>query len=280
MEPEVGFVGAGRMGLPMVRRLLAAGHRVTVLASSEARAHELAGEGPAGPAATADPGGLADAAAVLVCVLNDAQVRRVCLEGGLLAAMAPDSVLVVHTTCSPRTIELLAERAAPRGIEVVDTGISGGPHDIEAGRLTLLVGGTDRAVERVRPLLAAYGDPILPVGPRGNGQRVKLLNNAVFAANIGLLAEAAAVGERLGVPEPTLLEALGHSSGASYALGGVARAGSAAAFAAAVREFLGKDLAVVRQVAADLGADLGALADAHRVLEGLLDAPARTGEAD
>ncbi|WP_084703958.1 NAD(P)-dependent oxidoreductase [Phaeacidiphilus oryzae] len=263
----VGFVGAGRMGRPMIRRLAAAGHTVTVLASSDERRRELDAEGLA---ATAEVRDLGAAEAVVVCVLTDAQLREVCLDGGLLPAMAPGSLLILHTACSPATVERIAERAAPYGIDVVDTGVSGGPRDVEAGRLTLMVGGGEDAVERARPLLEAYGDPLVPVGRLGNGQRVKLLDNAVFAANIGLLAQAAAVGERLGVPEPTLLRALSHGSGASCAVAGVARAGATAGFAAAEGEFLGKDLAVVRRVAAELDVDLGALADAHRVLEGLL----------
>jgi 3-hydroxyisobutyrate dehydrogenase-like beta-hydroxyacid dehydrogenase len=122
-------------------------------------------------------------------------------------------------------------------------------------------------------VLAAYGDPILHLGPRGNGQRVKLVNNAVFAANLGLLAAAVELGAQLGVEESALLEALPHGSAASRALAGVVARGSVAGFAAAAGEFLGKDVAVVREVVADLGGDLGALGAAHRVLADLLTVP-------
>jgi 3-hydroxyisobutyrate dehydrogenase-like beta-hydroxyacid dehydrogenase len=97
---------------------------------------------------------------------------------------------VLHTTGSPRTAQAIAARATPRGIGVVDCPVSGGPHDIAAGHVTLLAGGDGADIDRVRPVLAAYGDPMLHVGPLGAGQGVKLVNNAVFAANIGLLAEA------------------------------------------------------------------------------------------
>jgi 3-hydroxyisobutyrate dehydrogenase-like beta-hydroxyacid dehydrogenase len=148
----------------------------------------------------------------------------------------------------------------------VDAPVSGGPHDVAAGTITLLVGGADDAVDAVRPALRAYGDPILHVGPRGNGQRVKLINNALFAANIGLLAAAVDLGAQLGVDEKALLDALPQGSASSFALAGVARAGSVGGFARAAAEFLGKDVAVVRRVVADLGGDLGALAGAHRAL--------------
>jgi 3-hydroxyisobutyrate dehydrogenase-like beta-hydroxyacid dehydrogenase/ferredoxin len=268
-----GFAGAGRMGGAMVRRLLAAGHSVTVLDHSAAARDDLAA---AGAVVTTDIAALAATEVTGVCVLTDAQVRAVCLDGGLLDMMARGSALVVHTTCSPKTIELLGRHGDKRGVTVVDAAVSGGPQDIAAGRITLYVGGTADDVQRVRPFLQAYGDPVLHVGPRGTGQLVKLLNNAVFAANIGVLAEAVGVAAELGVAEGSLLQSLRHGSGSSRALDGIAGSGTVAEFAAAIGEFIGKDLAVVREVAADLGADLGALNDAHDTLARLLANPTRT----
>jgi 3-hydroxyisobutyrate dehydrogenase-like beta-hydroxyacid dehydrogenase len=252
----------------MVRRLLAAGHRVTVLVRSSEAGREPAGDGAD---VTTEVREAAAAQAVAVCVRTDTQVRDICLDGGLIDAMPTGSTLIVHTTCSPRTIDLLVQQARRRGVDVVDAGISGGPQDVAAGRLTLFVGGTTEAVERVRPVLAAYGDPILHLGPSGAGQRVKLLNNAVFAANLGILAQSVAVAAELGVREEDLLRGLGHGSGASRALDGVAGLGSVRGFAADVGEFLGKDLSVVREITADLGVGLGALGDAHDVLSRLLE---------
>jgi 3-hydroxyisobutyrate dehydrogenase-like beta-hydroxyacid dehydrogenase len=100
---------------------------------------------------------------------------------------------------------------------------------------------------------------VLHVGPLGAGQRVKLLNNALFAAHIGLLREAAGLAARWGLPEPVLLEALPHGSAASRALAGAAARGSITGFAESVRDFLGKDVDNVRKTAADLGGDLGAI---------------------
>jgi 3-hydroxyisobutyrate dehydrogenase-like beta-hydroxyacid dehydrogenase len=265
---RLGFVGAGRMGLPMVRRLAAAGHGVAVLGRSPEAREALAEQGARAVAGIAEVGGGADA--VLVCVHDDQQVRDVCLGGGLLEGMPDGSVLVVHTTGSPRTIEAIAARAAPRGIQVVDAPVSGGPHDVAAGRLTLFVGGADDPVARIRPVLESYGDPVLHVGPSGAGQLVKLVNNALFAAQIGLLADAVGLGERLGVDEAVLLGALPHASAASRALTGVAGRGSVAGFAAATAEFVGKDVNIVREVAAELGGDLGALGDALDTLAGVL----------
>jgi 3-hydroxyisobutyrate dehydrogenase-like beta-hydroxyacid dehydrogenase len=142
---------------------------------------------------------------------------------------------------------------------VVDAPVSGDPHDIAAGRLTLFVGGADDTVERVRTVLGCYGDPVLHVGPIGAGQKVKLVNNALFAGHIGLLAESVRLGERLGVPEPTLLGALPHGSATSRVLDIVAARGSVRSFIEVAGEFVGKDVAVARGIAAELDSDLGAL---------------------
>jgi 2-hydroxy-3-oxopropionate reductase len=198
---------------------------------------------------------------VVICLFTDEQVRQICLDDGLLATMSPSSALVVHTTASPRTVEAIAVRAAPHDVDVVDAPVSGGPHNAAAGALTLFVGGGEEAVARVRPVLGCYGDPVLHVGPVGAGQKVKLVNNALFVAHIGLLSGAIELGARLGVAESTLLTALPHGSSASRVLDIVAGRGSVASFIDTAGEFVGKDVGVVRSIAADLGSDLGVLDD-------------------
>lgn len=242
------------MGRPMIRRLAEAGHAVCVLGRSAGSRAALAQE----PARVVDrvPEVGEGADVVLVCVHTDAQVREVCLDSGLLETLPNGATLVVHTTGDPHTVEEIAQR----GTDVVDAPVSGGPPDVAAGHLTLFVGGADDTVARVRPVLRSYGDPVLHVGPLGAGQRVKLVNNTVFAAQLGLLSHAARLGAQLGLDERLLLDALTHGSASSRALAGAVRRGSVAEFARSTAEFLGKDLDVVRTVAGELGADLGILA--------------------
>jgi 3-hydroxyisobutyrate dehydrogenase-like beta-hydroxyacid dehydrogenase len=245
------------MGRPMVGRLVDAGHRVRALGRSDGKRSAIAELGA--DAVDEIAAVCADAEAVAVCVFTDEQVRQVCLADGLVAAMPVGSTLVLHTTGSPRTAEAIAERARPRGVEVLDAPVSGGPHNAAAGALTLFVGGADDAVTTVRPVLSSYGDPILHVGPLGAGQKVKLVNNALFAAQIGLLSNAVELAARLGVAESMLLTALPRGSAASRVLEIVAAGGSVASFIETAGEFVGKDIAVVRQIAAELGSDLGTL---------------------
>jgi 3-hydroxyisobutyrate dehydrogenase-like beta-hydroxyacid dehydrogenase len=247
------------MGAPMVRRLVDAGHTVTVLGRTQEKrtaATEL------GADAVPEPSEVATGAdVVIVCVFTDDQVRNLCLDDGLLAAMSPGATLVIHTTGSPVTARDVAARAQEYGVEVVDAPVSGGPHDIAAGAVTLFVGGSEAAVDAVRPVLTAYGDPVLYVGALGAGQSVKLVNNTVFAAQIGLLREAARLGEALGVAEPDLLTALTHGSSASRVLTMIAPRGSVGAFVEVAGAFVGKDVDVVRTIAREGGTDLGVLDD-------------------
>ncbi|MFF3378044.1 NAD(P)-dependent oxidoreductase [Streptomyces sp. NPDC002680] len=259
---RLGFIGAGRMGRPIVDRLRAAGHDVTVLVrrpQSRATAEtEADADGLTWAPTIAET--VRDADAVFVAVLTDEQVRSVCLgPDGALAAMRPGATLIQHTTSDPATAHLLVEAAAERGtgIRVLDAALSGGPNDIAEGRLTLWVGGDETVLEDVRPLLATYASPVLWVGPAGNGQRVKLVNNALFVAQVGLAVDAVRLAGSLGIDERAILGALQHGSGASRALAVVAGGGSVDAVAARLSALMLKDVTVVREVARNAGADLG-----------------------
>jgi 3-hydroxyisobutyrate dehydrogenase-like beta-hydroxyacid dehydrogenase len=244
------------MGRPMIDRLVAAGHDVsTLMRRPRARAAaEAAGLAWAGTVtATAR-----DADAVIVVVLTDEQVRSVCLgPDGAIAAMKPGATLIQHTTSDPVTAELLTAAGAERGIRVLDAALSGGPHDIAAGTLTLWVGGDEGVLEEMRPLLDSYASPVMFVGPAGHGQRVKLVNNALFVAQVGLAIDAVRLAGSLGIEEKAILAAVQHGSGASRALSVVARGGSADTVAERLADLMLKDVTVVREVAQSAGADLG-----------------------
>ena len=253
---KIGFIGPGRMGRPMLDRLIAAGHDVTVLVRRpQARAAaEADGLTWAGTVAAT----VRDADAVFVVVLTDELVRSVCLgRDGAIAAMKAGAALVQHTTCDPATVELLAGAGADRGIRVLDAALSGGPHDIAAGRLTLWVGGDEAFLEEMRPLLETYASPVMFVGPAGHGQRVKLVNNALFVAQVGLAIDAVRLASSLGIAEQAILAAVQHGSGASRALSIVASGGSVDAVADRLADLMLKDVTMVREVARSAGADLG-----------------------
>jgi 3-hydroxyisobutyrate dehydrogenase len=240
----------------MVDRMVSAGHEVTVMVRGpEARA---AAEADGLPCAATVAATVDGADVVFVVVFDDDQVRSACLgAGGAIVAMTPGATLVQHTTCDPATVELIASEGAKTGVTVLDAALSGGPHDVSAGDLTLWVGGDEAVLERIRPLLATYASPIMFVGATGNGQRVKLVNNALFVAQVGLAVDAVRVAEALGIEEGAILAAVQQGSGASRGLSVVASTGSVAAVGDRLAALMSKDVTVVREVAQRSGADLG-----------------------
>jgi 3-hydroxyisobutyrate dehydrogenase-like beta-hydroxyacid dehydrogenase len=252
---RVAFVGAGQIGAPMSERLLAAGHELTVYARrAEVREH-FARQG----AAVTDS--LAEAAegaeAVHLALYSDAQLAEVTLgEGGLVPHLGPEALLVSHTTGSPTTVQRIAEAGNGR---VVDAPFSGGADDVLAGHLTVMLGGATDDVARARETVGAYADPMVEIGALGSALVVKLVNNALFAANIQLVAQAEQIASDLGVDTPTLARVIQESSGASYVMGLVTAMGSITTLVDAAGHYMRKDIDVVREVVDGLGVDLGIL---------------------
>ena len=272
---QVGFLGAGRMGRPMMQRLIAGGHSVRVHYRFDWEKEEFTRDGAE---VTEDIHGVARGAdAVIVNLFSDDQVKEILLApGGLLEAIEPGTVVVLHTTSSPRTSEQAAARLAERGAFYVDAAVSGGPHNIEAGEITLFVGGTDDARMKAEPFLRAYGDPIIHLGPPGTGMKVKLLNNAAFGAHIGVVSVLSELARTLDLDEKTLYEAMAHGSGNSAVVAMVARGGSARAFSRSTAEFVDKDIHTAETLLGALGASLepfDTLYRAGREIRGV-DAPA------
>jgi len=256
---NIAVIGAGRMGRPMVDRLAAAGY-VPVVHARRAQtqaAAEAAGLRWAGSIAET----VREADLVLTVVFDEAQLRSVTLgRDGALAAMKRGSILIQHTTCDPAVVTDIADAAAGYGVDVLDAAVSGTPRDIAAGQLTVWVGGDEAALGRARAALGSYASPVLSVGPVGHGQRVKLVNNALFVAQVGLAVEAVRIAAGVGLGEADVLAALQHGSGASRALSAVAWIG-ADSVGPRLSEFMIKDVDAVRAIAERAQVDLGLLGD-------------------
>jgi len=261
---DIGIIGVGEMGRPLVDRLLAAGHRVAAYVRRPELKQDLAAAGvEVAPSVQALAKGRAF---VILYVYTDEQVRTLALEDGLVEAMDPGAMLIIHSTGSPRTAEAIAARANPLGVRVVDAAGSGGPAKVAAGEVTMLVGGETADFERCRTVLAAYAKPILHVGPLGAGQKVKLINNALFGANIQLALEACRVGRAFGLDPRELAKALSSCSGGSAVTGILAGMGSPEALVKGAGRFVHKDVTVAAKLADELGADLGLIQTVNDVL--------------
>jgi 3-hydroxyisobutyrate dehydrogenase-like beta-hydroxyacid dehydrogenase len=261
---KVGFVGAGQMGRPMVDRLCTAGFSPQVFARRTELQQELHAAGMGVGESAAEVGAGADV--LIVCLFSDAQLREVMFDAGTLAAMRPGSVVVSHVTGSPNlSVELQA--AAPKGVTILDVPVSGTADHIRRGELTMLVGGEAEALEKARPALASYGNPILHVGGLGDGQRMKLVNNLLFTVHLRVGLEAAALAESLGISSSELARVISSCSGDSFAVRLFSHV-NPTAMAAAAKHFLVKDVNAIRDVANAQGLNLGLLGDlASWVLE-------------
>jgi 3-hydroxyisobutyrate dehydrogenase-like beta-hydroxyacid dehydrogenase len=257
-QARVGFVGAGRMGLPMVERLTAAGTDLIVYAR---RPETRAGLERLGIRTTGELSRVAhDREVLLICVFDDDQLRE--LAEPLAAALPEGSVLASHVTAPVATLWSLAARFDRIG--VVDAPVSGTPAEIRAGRLTVLLGGRPEDRARVGSVVRAYASTVIESGDLGTALATKLVNNLLMAANAQLVAEAVRLGESLGIASESLLAALAHMSGGSSASQRVAENASLAEFADRIRPFVRKDVAICAEHARHCGADPGLLFDVVR----------------
>lgn len=253
---NIGWIGLGSIGTEMVKRLLGAGHAVTVYARGQGLSEVRA----AGARTDFDYQALAAGCELLVvCVFNDAQMREVLFDRGALAALRPGSILAFHTTGSPELAIELGERAPP-GVGVLEATFSGGPADIAAGRLTVIAGGAAADLDRARPALEAYAGVIHHVGPLGCGQKVKLLNNLVFATNLMNAAEAMRIAQGWGLEAATVAQVIQTCSGASYTMNMFASPRPVETALQAARRYIAKDVAVVAETARESGLDVSPFA--------------------
>ena len=213
----VGFIGLGDLGGGMVRRVIDAGFPTVLWA----RRTEVLAEysGPTVEAATSSADLAARSDVVEICVWADDDVRAV-LDGerGVLAGAQPGTVIAIHSTVTPATCRELERLGAARGVIVLDVPVSGGRDAALAGTLAVAVGGDEEAAERCRPLFESFGEPVVYVGPVGAAQAIKLVNNALLAANLAIADDALALGDALGVRRDAIAAWLSSGSGRSYGL--------------------------------------------------------------
>jgi 3-hydroxyisobutyrate dehydrogenase/2-hydroxy-3-oxopropionate reductase len=211
---EIGFIGLGKMGKPMVRRLLAAGYTVHVHNRSRQAVDELVADGAkdAGSAA-----GVAERAEVILTALPTPDtVEHIYKE--VAAAARPDQIYVDHSTVSLGLNRSCAELLAKRGAHFLDAPVSGGPGGAQAGTLTVMVGGEQAVYDRALPVFQSFGKNIRLCGPVGAGQAVKLVNQLLVGIHTAASAEAVVFGVSLGADPQVLLEMLGTSFGGSQML--------------------------------------------------------------
>ncbi|MDN7142624.1 NAD(P)-dependent oxidoreductase [Pseudomonas sp. JQ170] len=207
-RPSLGFAGIGLMGLPMCRRLLAAGYPLTVWNRSPDKCAELV---KAGARQVATPAELCQGTdVVLLCLADTAVVRDVVFGAeGVAKGGQAGQLLVDFSSLEPTaTREMAAELAALSGMSWLDAPVSGGTPGAEAGSLAIMVGGNAADLEKVRPVLLTLGQRVTHMGPVGAGQVTKACNQMIVACNALVIAEVVALAEQSGVDASLIAEAL------------------------------------------------------------------------
>ena len=248
---KVGFLGLGNMGTPMALRLLAAGHELSVWNRSEGRTKPLIHEGAIAAATPAEAELGADA--VFTMLFDDAAYEEVLFgANGLVDALSPGGLHISCSTISVALSERLTVEHTNRGIDFVGAPVFGIPSEAEEGRLWVVAGGADSAVNRARPLLEAFSRGITVVGkePR-DAHAVKLGGDFLICAMIHSLGEAFVYAARQGVEPETFFEAVNNALFQSSFYAAYARIMlHPPEHIAATIELGAKDLRLLRQAAA------------------------------
>jgi len=214
---KVGFIGLGNMGMPMAENLLKGAYEVTGFDLNAAATERLVDNGGSRANSLADA---CNAAEIVITMLpSGEQVREVYLgAGGVLASIRPGALLIDSSTIDVQTAREVAQAAQNKGFAMVDAPVSGGVAGAEAATLTFMVGGSDEAFERARPVLEKMGKTIVHAGAPGNGQAAKICNNMILGVSMIVVSEAFLLAEKLGLDAQKLFDISSKSSGQCWSM--------------------------------------------------------------
>jgi 3-hydroxyisobutyrate dehydrogenase-like beta-hydroxyacid dehydrogenase len=218
-DERVGFIGLGIMGSRMAANLRRAGFELVVWNRTAETARRWAREHGAEVAdSPAEIGTRCDR--VVTMVVDGPQVESILVDQGLAETLAErdDALAIDMSTIGPAAARRIGAVLSERGVGFLDAPVTGSSPKAEDGTLTIMVGGDMRNFERARPLFDAMGELIVHVGPIGDGQAVKVINNAVAATNTAVAGEALLLGKRLGLDLDALVSVMKAGSGASAML--------------------------------------------------------------
>ncbi len=217
MKPEVGFVGLGTMGKWMAFNLIKAGFPLKFFARKKAVIEETIRQGGR---FVSSPRELVQQAAWVFLCLPDTETVEEMLFGreGIAESMKPGQILVDCSTIHPLAARRIHRNLQEREIPFLDAPISGMEARAKAGTLTIMVGGEESVFQQVRPALDAMGNTILYLGPSGNGQIMKMINNVLFDIHCAALAEILSLAVKVGLEPEQVVAVARKGTGQSFAL--------------------------------------------------------------
>jgi len=204
---SIGYIGLGLMGKSIARNIMKAGFPLVVHNRSRAAVDELVGEGAKAATSPAEVAGQVDV--VFTNLPDTPDVEQVALgPGGILEGAHPGLIFVDNSTIKPAATRSIAERLGKAGIQSLDAPFSGGDIGARQGTLTIMVGGSAGAVERVMPVFQAMGKTITHIGESGTGQIAKAANQIMVAAQMVAMGELLIFAQKAGADPQKVVEAI------------------------------------------------------------------------
>lgn len=217
MGETIGFIGTGIMGIPMGKRLLAAGHSLVVYDAKPEATVQLLALGAEAADSAVEVG--RRCRKVITMLPNSSIVEAVVLgKDGLLEGLAAGSIMMDMSSSVPTSTQKIAAALAEKGVEMIDAPVSGGPTGATDGTLAIMVGGKEEIFRECLPVLQAMGKNIFHVGGNGAGHTMKTVNNLMSSINTLGMAEAMVLGAKAGLDPAKIVEVCSTGSGRSYAL--------------------------------------------------------------
>jgi 2-hydroxy-3-oxopropionate reductase len=275
-KPQIGFIGTGNIGQPIIHSMLRAGFPVAVWNRTPARYADLV---KAGATAAATPRELAAKSEILCAMLVEPAHLDALLDGpdGILAGIKPGSVFIDMATSPPRHAQWLEKQFAAKAVAVLDTPVQGGVKAAADATLSVMAGGDKTAYDRVLPLLQSIGKSVVYVGPAGSGQLTKLAHQVICAITLEGLAESFALAKAFGADQAAMHEVLSNG----LASGPLLKTSAPAMFKPGFRAtrplwLYAKDRANLADTLKDTGLELPIAHDVFERMNLLLE----TGDAD
>jgi 3-hydroxyisobutyrate dehydrogenase-like beta-hydroxyacid dehydrogenase len=202
---RIGFIGLGLMGQPMSRRLLDAGHPLTVWNRTREKATDLVASGAVWGAS---PKAVARASDVVITMVTDSSASEevICGRDGVLEGAHPGLILIDMSSIAPEMSRSIAARAGAKGVPMLDAPVTGAPRVVTEGKLGIMVGGPRETFEACRPVLEKLAAKIVYAGRNGMGATLKLVNNLILGVAIHVSAEALVLAAKAGLDPQSVIE--------------------------------------------------------------------------